>query len=84
MSLDETASKRGHDYVIVFIDLDRKQKPIIFVTPGEGKGCLFLSRRFLREHGGDHNNIAEIVCDISLAFLAAIGGSFPGANVTVD
>ncbi|CAO0821877.1 hypothetical protein DFAR_2710006 [Desulfarculales bacterium] len=47
---DETASKRGYNYVTVFIDLDRKQKPVIFVTPG--KGCLVLFRRFLRKHGG--------------------------------
>ncbi|CAO0820227.1 hypothetical protein DFAR_1450015 [Desulfarculales bacterium] len=38
----------------------------------------------MREHGGDHNNIAEVVCDMSSASLAAIGESFPGANVIVD
>ncbi|CAO0824821.1 hypothetical protein DFAR_940015 [Desulfarculales bacterium] len=84
MALDETASKWGHNYVTIFIDLNRKQKPVIFVTPGKGKSCLVLFRRFLREHGGDHNNIAEMVCNMSPAFLAAIGESFPGANVTMD
>ncbi|CAO0824771.1 hypothetical protein DFAR_910014 [Desulfarculales bacterium] len=69
MALDETASKRGHNYVTVFIDLDRKQKPVIFVTPGKGEGCLVLLRRFLREHGGDHNNIVKVVCTMSPAFL---------------
>ncbi|CAO0824313.1 hypothetical protein DFAR_570026 [Desulfarculales bacterium] len=38
VALDETASKRGHNYATVFIDLDRKQKPVIFVPPGKGKG----------------------------------------------
>ncbi|MFH1059690.1 MAG: transposase [Pseudomonadota bacterium] len=38
----------------------------------------------MREHGGHHNNIAEVVCDMSPAFPAATGGSFPNANVTVD
>ncbi|CAO0820901.1 hypothetical protein DFAR_10024 [Desulfarculales bacterium] len=84
MALDETASKRGHSYVTVFIGLARKQKPVIFVTPGQDKGCLVLFRRFLREHGGDHNNIAEVACDMSSAFLAVIGEGSPGANVTVD
>lgn len=84
VALDETASKQGHNYVTVFIDLDRKQKPVIFVTPGKGKDCLVQFRRFLSEHGGDHNNIAEVVCDMSPAFLAAIGENFPSANVTVD
>ncbi|CAO0822978.1 hypothetical protein DFAR_330036 [Desulfarculales bacterium] len=83
VALDGTASKRGHNYVTVFLDLDRKQKPVIFVPPGKGKSCLVLFRRFLREHGGDHNNIAEVICDMSPAFLTAIGGKFPSANVTV-
>jgi len=84
VALDETACKRRHNYVTVFIDLDRKQKPVIFVTPGKGKQCLAKFRRFLREHGGDHRNIAEMVCDMSPAFLAAIADSFPSAKVTVD
>ncbi|CAO0823046.1 hypothetical protein DFAR_3460025 [Desulfarculales bacterium] len=52
--------------------------------PCQGKGCLVLFRCFLREYGGDHNNIAEVVCDMSPAFLVAIGESFPSANVTVN
>ncbi|CAO0822768.1 hypothetical protein DFAR_3290016 [Desulfarculales bacterium] len=60
VALDETASKRGHNYVIVFIDLDRKQKPVIFVPHGKGKSCLALFRHFLFKHGGDYNNIAEV------------------------
>ncbi|CAM2058009.1 hypothetical protein DSUL_240005 [Desulfovibrionales bacterium] len=85
VALDETASKRGHNDVAIFIDLDRKQKPVIFATPGKGKGCLvLLFRRFLREHGGDYNNIAEVVCNMSPAFMAKIGESFPSASVTVD
>jgi hypothetical protein len=34
IGLDETASKRRHNYVTVFIDLDRKQKPVV----GERRG----------------------------------------------
>ncbi|CAO0819784.1 hypothetical protein DFAR_3180017 [Desulfarculales bacterium] len=45
---------------------------------------MVLFRRFLREYGGDHNNIAEVIYDMSPAFLAAIGESVPSANVTVD
>ncbi|MGH6989734.1 MAG: helix-turn-helix domain-containing protein, partial [Stellaceae bacterium] len=40
VGLDETAAKRGHTYVTVFIDLDRADKPVIFVTPGKGKACV--------------------------------------------
>ena len=40
LGLDETASRRRHNYVTVFIDMDRRDKPVIFVTPGKGKACV--------------------------------------------
>ncbi len=84
VGLDETASKRGHNYVTVFIDLDRKQKPVVFVTPGKGKETVAAFKTFLEQHGGKPGRIAEVVCDMSPAFLAAIGETFKSATVTVD
>lgn len=37
VALDETSSKRGHKYVTVFIDVERKSKSILFVTPNKIK-----------------------------------------------
>ena len=84
VGLDETASKRGHNYVTVFIDLDRKQKPVVFVTPGKGKETVAAFKAFLEEHGGKPGRIVEVVCDMSPAFLAAVGETFERATVTVD
>jgi transposase len=84
ISFDETASKRGHNYVTVFIDADRKTKPVVFATPGKGKATVKEFRAFLKEHGGAPGRIKEVVCDMSPAFLAAVGEEFPGATVTVD
>jgi transposase len=84
VGLDETASKRGHNYVTVFIDLDAKQKPVVFVTPGKGKETLAAFKAFLEQHGGKPGRIVEVVCDMSPAFLAAIGETFESAEVTVD
>jgi len=84
VGLDETASKRGHNYVTVFIDMDRRDKPVIFVTAGKGKACVAAFRAFLLSHGGEPTRVAEVVCDMSPAFLAALGESFPQAAVTVD
>ncbi len=84
VGLDETASKRGHNYVTVFIDLDAKQKPVVFVTPGKGKATVAAFKAFLEQHGGKPGHIVEVVCDMSPAFLAAIGETFEQANVTVD
>ena len=84
IGLDETAAKRGHTYVTVFIDLDRADKPVLFVTPGRGKETVAKFRAFLVEHGGTPGRIAEVVCDMSGAFVAAVGETFENAAATVD
>lgn len=84
VGLDETASKRGHNYVTVFIDMDRRDKPVIFVAPGKGKACIAAFRAFMLAHGGEPTRVAEVVCDMSPAFLAALADNFANAAVTVD
>jgi transposase len=84
VGLDETAAKRGQTYVTVFIDLDRTDKPVVFVTPGRGKDTVARFRVFLAEHGGSPGRIVEVVCDMSGAFVAAINETFENAAITVD
>ena len=84
IGLDETASKRGHNYITVFIDLDRSDKPVIFATPGKGKDCLTKFCAFIEAHEGRPENIVEVVCDMSPAFLSAVEQEFKSASVTVD
>lgn len=84
IGLDETAAKRGQTYVTVFIDLDRKRKPVVFVTPGRGKDTVARFKAFLAEHGGAPSRIVEVVCDMSGAFIAAVGETFENAAITVD
>jgi transposase len=84
IALDETASKRGHNYVTVFLDMDRATRPVIFTVPGKGKECLKAFAAFLEKHNGEADNIMEVVCDMSPAFIAAVTDEFPNASQTVD
>jgi transposase len=84
VGFDETASKRGHNYVTIFIDLDRQSRPVLFATPGKGKETVRRFKDFLLAHKGKPGRIVEVVCDMSPAFLAAMGETFPQASVTVD
>ena len=84
VGLDETAAKRGQNYLTVFIDIDRGDKPVVFVTPGRGKETVARFKAFLTEHGGSPGRIAEVVWDMSGAFIAAIAENFETATVTVD
>ena len=65
VGLDETASKRGHNYVTIFLDMDRETRPVIFAVPGKGKECLKAFASFLKSHKGKVENVIEVVCDMS-------------------
>lgn len=84
VGVDETASRRGHRYVTVFLDMQRKQEPVIFAVPGHGKATIAAFSAFLATHGGDPDNVVEVVCDMSQAFLSGVGEHLPKAEVTVD
>ncbi|WP_404415619.1 hypothetical protein [Vreelandella aquamarina] len=38
VGVDETTSRRGHGYITVFLDMQRKQAPVIFADPGLRQG----------------------------------------------
>ncbi|AJY52965.1 transposase IS204/IS1001/IS1096/IS1165 family protein (plasmid) [Halomonas sp. KO116] len=80
----ETASRRGHRYVPVFLDMQCKQAPVIFAVPGCGKDAIQAFSAFLTTHGGNTDNVVEVVCDMSPAFLSGITKHLPKAEVTVD
>lgn len=84
VGLDETASKRGHNYVTVFIDMEKKHKPVLFVTPGKGKDTLAKFKQHLEKQGGDARRVLEVVCDMSGAFIEATKEHFQNAAVTID
>jgi transposase len=84
IGLDETASKRGHNYVTIFIDMERTSMPVVFATPGKGKQTLHDFSTFLQSHKGNPDKVLEVVCDMSPAFLQGVSETLPNAEVTVD
>ena len=82
VGFDETSSKRGHDYVSVFVDLDTSK--VIFATEGKDSSTLGQFKAFLEEHGGRGENIERMCCDMSPAFIKGVREHFPGAKLTFD
>lgn len=83
IGLDET-SFRGHDYITIFMDLDRSSRPVIFATPGKGKECIRAFKAHLQKHGGSPENVLEVVCDMSTSFIPGAQEEFQEAEITVD
>ena len=80
--VDETASKRGHNYVSVFVDMAKSK--VIFATPGKGAGTLEDFKEDLEAHGGRADLIEEACCDMSPSFISGIEKNFEEAEITFD
>lgn len=83
-SLDETKSRKGHRYVTVFIDLDRKEQPVIFAVSGKGKETLKVFKEHLIARGGKAEHVVEVVSDMSGAFISGVKTHFANSVLTVD
>jgi len=59
LALDETASKRGRNYVTIFLDMDKVHQPVIFAVPERGKATVKAFSCFLKQHKGQPDQIAE-------------------------
>jgi transposase len=82
VGVDETSSKRGHNYVTLFVDLGKPMT--MFVTEGKDASTLSRFKEDFECHKGDAEAIEEICCDMSPAFIAGVEANFPHAQITFD
>lgn len=80
--VDETSQRRGHDYVTVIIDADRRR--VIGVEEGKDAGAVEAFSHKLEAKGGDCNKIELMVSDMSKAYLLAREVCFPKAKSVID
>lgn len=82
VGIDETASRRGHNYISLFVDLDEKR--LLLGTEGKGAGTVHVFKEDLRRHGGEPSLVSEVCCDMSPAFISGVSKAFPEADITFD
>ena len=82
VGMDETAARRGHDYMSLFVDL--QERKVLFATPGKDSATVAAFAGDLRAHNGDPEAIAEVSIDMSPAFIKGVATELPGASITFD
>jgi len=82
VAIDETAARRGHDYITLFVDIDRAW--VLFATEGKDAATVAAFADDLAAHRGDPEAIEEVCIDMSPAFIKGVGENLPEAAVTFD
>ena len=82
VGIDETSSKRGHNYVSVFVDLEKSK--VIYATEGKDAPTVKRFTEDFAEHNGRPEKIKDITCDMSPAYIKGVTEQMPGAQITFD
>jgi transposase len=82
VAFDETSARRGHDYVTLFADLDKRR--VLFATDGKDSATVAAFAADLTAHGGDPQAVAEVCIDMSQAFIKGVTEHLPQAGITFD
>jgi len=82
IAIDETSSRRGHRYITLFVDVDTKI--VLFATEGKGADTVGRFKGLLSDKGVNSEQIEEVCCDMSAAFIRGVQDNFPKAEITFD
>src|SRR5712691_6371232 len=82
IGLDETSFRRGQDYVSVFADLDRRR--VVYAIEGRDAPVVAGFAAELHAHGGDPEQVAEVLKDMSAAYREGVAEHLPEAEITFD
>ena len=82
IGLDETAITRGHHYITLFVDMEKKT--VLFVTEGKDSETVKRFVADLENHHGKAINIIQASSDLSPAFIKGMTENLPNAQITFD
>jgi transposase len=82
VAIDETAARRGHNYITLFVDIDKAR--VVYATEGKDAATVAAFADDLAAHRRDPDAIAEVCIDMSPGFIKGVADSLPKAAVTFD
>jgi transposase len=82
IGIDETSIAKGHDYISLFVDLNEKR--VMHVSDGKSNQTVVDFVKAFENKGGVVNNIKDVSCDMSKAFIKGVRENLPDAQITFD
>jgi transposase len=82
MSIDETSSRRGHNYLTVLCD--RKRKKVVGLAEGKDSRAVVDALIDMEIRGAYRENVKAITMDMSTGYIAAAGEYMEQAQIIFD
>ena len=82
LGIDETSSKKGHDYLTVAMDMNNSN--VVHVTEGKGAATITQIADYLDSKGTSRDAINQVCIDLSPSFISGVTKEFENAQITFD
>lgn len=82
IGIDETSTKRGHNYITCAYDIEKSE--VLHAAEGKKTENIELFIKELRKHNGKPENISHVSIDMAKAFIKGVRDYLPKAEVTFD
>ncbi len=82
IGIDETSRAKNHEYITLFVDLVEKRT--VYIADGKSSKTIKEFSENLELHGGANEQIEDVSCDMSPAFIKGVNATFPNAKITFD
>jgi transposase len=82
VAIDETAAKRGQDYISLFVDMDARK--VVYVTEGNDATTVARFANHVDDHNSDASRIKEVCIDMSAAYVKGVTENLTEAEITFD
>ena len=82
VGVDETSTKKGHEYISLFVDVESGE--ILDIRDGKSSDAIKEYAEEVGMLGGDIDQVKEFSLDMSPAFIKGVSRQFPNARMTFD
>lgn len=82
LGVDETSTKKGHQYITVLTDVERKK--VVGLAPGKDAEAFNNALIDMEIRGADRNRVSVITMDMSPSFISAASKKMPNAKLVFD
>ncbi|CAN5435874.1 ISL3-like element ISMac21 family transposase [soil metagenome] len=82
IGIDETSAKKGHDYVTVCADLEKRR--VIHVSEGREATVVADLVNAIEEKEGDVKAVSHVAIDMSPAYISGVTEHLPNAKIVFD
>lgn len=82
VGIDDTSSKKGHNYVTVGVDLEKRR--VIHVCEGRKSEAIAELADVMANKGGDAKEVSHVAIDMSPAYISGVKEHLTNAQIVFD